>query len=124
MPSRQLVAKELGEVFKVLAHPDRIRLIEELRSGEKDVNTLAAARRGAGPAQPARVATSRSVAAASHGRGAARGASPFLPSRPAAIRWLDYRGTQLHRGTDDRHQRVGYQFRSQAVVRLFGQIVN
>lgn len=41
MPSRQLVAKELGEVFKVLAHPDRIRLIEELRSGEKDVNTLA-----------------------------------------------------------------------------------
>ena len=40
MPSRLLVARELGEIFKVLAHPDRIRLIEELRLGEKDVNTL------------------------------------------------------------------------------------
>ncbi len=40
MPSRILVAKEMGEIFKVLAHPDRIRLIEELRAGEKDVNTL------------------------------------------------------------------------------------
>lgn len=41
MPGRSLVAKELSEIFKVIAHPDRIRLIEELRSGEKDVNTLA-----------------------------------------------------------------------------------
>ena len=41
MPGRQLVAKELAEIFKVIAHPDRIRLIEELRTGEKDVNTLA-----------------------------------------------------------------------------------
>ena len=40
MPSRILVAKEMGEIFKVLAHPDRIRLFEELRAGEKDVNTL------------------------------------------------------------------------------------
>ena len=40
MPSRQLVAKELADLFKVVAHPDRIRVIEELRSGEKDVNTL------------------------------------------------------------------------------------
>ncbi len=40
MPSRLLVARELGEIFKVLAHPDRIRLIEDLRQGEKDVNTL------------------------------------------------------------------------------------
>lgn len=40
MPSRQVVAKELADLFKVVAHPDRIRLIEELRSGEKDVNTL------------------------------------------------------------------------------------
>ena len=40
MPSRQVVAKELSEVFKLIAHPDRIRVIEELRSGEKDVNTL------------------------------------------------------------------------------------
>ena len=41
MPSRQVVAKELAEVFKIIAHPDRIRMIEELRTGEKDVNTLA-----------------------------------------------------------------------------------
>ena len=41
MPSRIVVAKELAEIFKVIAHPDRIRLIESLRQGEKDVNTLA-----------------------------------------------------------------------------------
>ena len=40
MPSRQVVAKELAEIFKLMAHPDRIRVIEELGSGEKDVNTL------------------------------------------------------------------------------------
>ena len=42
MPSRQVIAKELAGVFKVIAHPDRIRLIEELRDSEQDVNTLAA----------------------------------------------------------------------------------
>ena len=41
MPSRQIIAKELTEVFKVIAHADRIRLIEELHRGEMDVNTLA-----------------------------------------------------------------------------------
>jgi len=41
MPSRLVVAKELANIFKVIAHLDRIRLIEELRSDEKDVNTLA-----------------------------------------------------------------------------------
>ncbi len=41
MPSRQLVAKELAEIFKLMSHPDRIRLIEELKADEKDVNTLA-----------------------------------------------------------------------------------
>ena len=41
MPHRAQVARELSEVFKVIAHPDRIRLIEELRNGECDVNTLA-----------------------------------------------------------------------------------
>ena len=41
MPSRQLVSKELADIFKVIAHPDRIRLIEELRRSEMDVNTLA-----------------------------------------------------------------------------------
>lgn len=41
MPHRAPVARELAEVFKLIAHPDRIRLIEELRTGECDVNTLA-----------------------------------------------------------------------------------
>lgn len=44
MPSRLVVAKELGEIFKIISHPDRIRLIEELRGAEKaekDVNKLA-----------------------------------------------------------------------------------
>ena len=41
MPSRIAVAKELAEIFKLIAHPDRIRLIEELRSGERDINTMA-----------------------------------------------------------------------------------
>lgn len=40
MPSRSIAAKELASIFKVIAHPDRIRLIEELRASEKDVNTL------------------------------------------------------------------------------------
>ncbi|WP_373486794.1 ArsR/SmtB family transcription factor [Blastomonas sp.] len=41
MPQRVHVARELAELLKLLAHPDRIRLIEELRLGECDVNTLA-----------------------------------------------------------------------------------
>lgn len=41
MPSRQLVAKELADTFKLIAHPDRIRLIEQMRKVECDVNTLA-----------------------------------------------------------------------------------
>ena len=41
MPHRAQIARELAEVFKLIAHPDRIRLIEELRMGECDVNTLA-----------------------------------------------------------------------------------
>lgn len=41
MPSRLIIAKELAEVFKIVAHTDRIRLIEELHRGEMDVNTLA-----------------------------------------------------------------------------------
>lgn len=42
MPSRSLVARELADLLKVLAHPDRIRMIEELRAGEKDVSGIAA----------------------------------------------------------------------------------
>ena len=41
MPYRSLVTKELAELFGVLAHPLRIRILEELHSGEKDVNSLA-----------------------------------------------------------------------------------
>ncbi len=40
MPHRALVAKELAEFLGVLSHPHRIRIIEELRAGERDVNTL------------------------------------------------------------------------------------
>lgn len=40
MPHRALVAKELADLFGVLSHPHRIRIVEELRSGEHDVNSL------------------------------------------------------------------------------------
>lgn len=43
MPYRSLVTKELAEFLGVLAHPHRIRIIEELRRGECDVNSLQAA---------------------------------------------------------------------------------
>lgn len=43
MPSRFIVSKELADLLKLLAHPDRLRLIEELRLGEQDVTGLAAA---------------------------------------------------------------------------------
>ena len=43
MPHRALVAKELAEFLGVLSHPHRIRIIEELRDGEHDVNSLQAA---------------------------------------------------------------------------------
>lgn len=40
MPERALVAKELATLLGVLAHPNRVRIVEELRGGEQDVNTL------------------------------------------------------------------------------------
>lgn len=40
MPHRVLVTKELAEFMGVLSHPHRIRIIEELRDGEHDVNSL------------------------------------------------------------------------------------
>lgn len=43
MPHRVIVAKELAELLGVLAHPQRIRIVEELRDGERDVNSLQAA---------------------------------------------------------------------------------
>jgi DNA-binding transcriptional ArsR family regulator len=40
MPHRLLVTKELADLLGVLAHPHRIRIIEELRAAERDVNSL------------------------------------------------------------------------------------
>jgi DNA-binding transcriptional ArsR family regulator len=42
MPFRDIASKELAKVFAVFAHPDRVRIIEELGSGEKDVNSIQA----------------------------------------------------------------------------------
>ena len=43
MPPRAVISRELAQLFGVLAHPDRIRIIQELRSGEVDVGHLQAA---------------------------------------------------------------------------------
>src|SRR5579862_1806111 len=40
VPEPFLVTKELADLLGVLAHPHRIRIIEELRETERDVNTL------------------------------------------------------------------------------------
>ncbi len=40
MPSRSFVTKEMANLMGVLAHPHRIRIVEELRAGEMDVNSL------------------------------------------------------------------------------------
>jgi len=40
MTERKLVAEELSNLFNALSHPDRIRIIEELRSQEQDVHGL------------------------------------------------------------------------------------
>lgn len=40
MPYGALAAREVANVLKAVAHPARIRVIEELRSGERDVNSL------------------------------------------------------------------------------------
>ena len=40
MPHRVLVTKELADFLGVLSHPHRIRIIEELRDAERDVNSL------------------------------------------------------------------------------------
>jgi DNA-binding transcriptional ArsR family regulator len=41
MPSRLVVSRELADLLKLLAHPDRLRMIEDLRLGEKDVSSIA-----------------------------------------------------------------------------------
>lgn len=43
MPYRLLAANELAEFLRALAHPRRIQIVEELRSGERDVASLAKA---------------------------------------------------------------------------------
>jgi ArsR family transcriptional regulator len=40
MPHRSIVTKGLSDLLGVLSHPHRIRIIEELRDGERDVNSL------------------------------------------------------------------------------------
>lgn len=40
MPHRALVTKELADLLGILSHAHRIRIIEELRDGEHDVNSL------------------------------------------------------------------------------------
>ncbi len=40
MPERALAAAELAHLLGVLAHRDRVRIIEELRNHELDVNAL------------------------------------------------------------------------------------
>lgn len=42
MPARHIISKELAGLFGVLSHPDRVRIVEELREGERDVNALQA----------------------------------------------------------------------------------
>jgi DNA-binding transcriptional ArsR family regulator len=38
---RSLALQELSDLLGVLSHPDRVRIVEELRGGELDVNHLA-----------------------------------------------------------------------------------
>lgn len=40
MPARNVVSQELSHLFGVLANQHRIRIVEELRGGELDVNSL------------------------------------------------------------------------------------
>ena len=41
MPFRKIASRELAEILAVLGHPCRLRIIEEIGSGERDVATLA-----------------------------------------------------------------------------------
>ncbi|MBU6160167.1 MAG: winged helix-turn-helix domain-containing protein [Myxococcales bacterium] len=42
MPERAIVTHELARLLGVLAHPQRIQIVEELRAGELDVNSIRA----------------------------------------------------------------------------------
>jgi DNA-binding transcriptional ArsR family regulator len=41
VPSRKIVANELANVMRQISHPDRIRLLLKLQSGDQTVNELA-----------------------------------------------------------------------------------
>lgn len=41
MPSRVLISRQLSEIFSVLSHPHRLRIVEELGHDELDVASLA-----------------------------------------------------------------------------------
>ncbi|MFN4240537.1 MAG: hypothetical protein ACK4E5_07855 [Erythrobacter cryptus] len=43
MPSRVIVSPDLADLMRLLAHADRLRLIEELGPGERTGRELAAA---------------------------------------------------------------------------------
>ncbi len=40
MPARRLIAEKLSELLSAISHAHRVRIIEELYEGERDVNTL------------------------------------------------------------------------------------
>lgn len=40
MPFRKIVSKELSDLLKALAHKHRLQIVEELGTGEMDVNAL------------------------------------------------------------------------------------
>jgi DNA-binding transcriptional ArsR family regulator len=42
MPWRAFLTKEMAEFLSVLSHPHRVRIVQELRNGELDVNSLQA----------------------------------------------------------------------------------
>ncbi|HEY9720617.1 MAG TPA: metalloregulator ArsR/SmtB family transcription factor [Oscillatoriaceae cyanobacterium] len=42
MAHRRIAARELAILFSALSHPERLRLVEELRDGERDVASLQA----------------------------------------------------------------------------------
>jgi DNA-binding transcriptional ArsR family regulator len=43
MPDHSLAVKQLAELLGIFSHPNRIRIVEVLSHGERDVNTLQAA---------------------------------------------------------------------------------
>lgn len=50
MPTRKIVAKELGSLFKVLSHPDRILIVHALATaGDSSVSEIAGRLRLPGP---------------------------------------------------------------------------